>query len=207
MFKPRFQDPSLYPIKIDDDVRAAFYAYVDEDAYAAVSEASHNMWCSRKGGRWGAGLANSDEDPCKVERTGLLGEMAFGIMFGRPVNLDFKPHGFDYDFEVDGYRIDVKTSTKRPNDDIALIRCESDGGKEISLISDLYVFAYIDDEDRDSGWARVCVVGGLTKEKILEYPKVPARKGNHRNYEIPYGDLESIVELWEVSQREKFVRA
>ena len=141
------------------------------------------MWGSTKKGKWGEGLINSEEDKKKAERTGLLGEMAFAKVFGLPVNIDYCEGGKDYDFILSCViKIDVKTAARRPKYNAGLVRCNK-------LKADIYVFAYIKDENRDEKTATVILVGWDYASNIMRQKRNRAKIGYHENYELDYANL------------------
>jgi len=67
-------------------------------------------------GSYGGGYGNTPKDNNNVERTGAIGEKAFSLLTGLPMNEDFKPNGDDgFDFKVPSFSIDVKCHTRHPN--------------------------------------------------------------------------------------------
>jgi hypothetical protein len=150
------------------------------------------MWGSTKKGKWGEGLINSEDDKKKAERTGLLGEMAFAKVFGLPVNIDYCEGGKDYDFRQEHHdilscvsselKIDVKTAARRPKYNAGLVRCNK-------LKADIYVFAYIKDENRDEKTATVILVGWDYASNIMRQKRNRAKIGYHENYELDYAKL------------------
>jgi hypothetical protein len=173
---------------------------VDGKNYEACDEASKSWWTkNKKGGEWNPGLLNSPYDPRKTERVGILGEMAFGIMTGLPVNLAFKEFGNTTDFDVLKYTLDVKTAAK--NYGAALVRCVDEYGRLMPLNNDIYSFAYLEFEDREAKEAIIAHVGYQTKSVLSSRPIVPARKGSHKNYEIPYHELKTMSMFMSVFQK------
>lgn len=58
---------------------------------------------------YGGGIANTLSDTKKVERTGALGEKAFSLLTGIPMNEEFKANGDDgFDFKIPSFSIDIK---------------------------------------------------------------------------------------------------
>jgi hypothetical protein len=46
------------------------------------------------------------------DRLGVLGELAFQVLTGVPMNTQLLPHGDQYDFLINGFAIDVKSSSR-----------------------------------------------------------------------------------------------
>lgn len=177
-----------------------FKVFIDTDNYEACEESSNQWWTKNKsGGEWNPGLLNTTYDSRKTERIGILGEMAFGIMTGLPVNLAYKQFGNTTDFEVFKYSLDVKTAAKNYN--AGLIRCIDEYGRSVSLSSDIYAFNYVECEDRNAKEATLVLVGYQTRNTIVTRPIVPARKGYHKNYEIPYHELKPMSMFMSIYQK------
>ena len=67
-------------------------------------------------GTYGGGVGNSVEDEDIVERTGAVGEKAFSLLTGMPMNEKFKQNGDEgFDFRIPSFSIDVKCHTRYPN--------------------------------------------------------------------------------------------
>lgn len=164
--------------------------------YEVCMNASQNMWCSSKKGKWGGGLINSEDDKTKAERTGLLGEIAFAKLANLQINVDYCEGGNDEDcLTINGLKIDVKTAAKKPKYKAGLIRAANPNQKLVSLKSDLYVFAYIVEELSQEKICRVVIVGGEYRENIVKRELKKAKVGNHFNYEIKYKELIPIKDL------------
>ena len=177
-----------------------YKVFIDSENYEACDEASKQWWTKNKrGGEWNPGLLNNPYDTRKTERVGILGEMAFGIMTGLPVNLSYKEFGNTTDFDVLKYGLDVKTAAKNYN--AGLIRCIDEYGRSIPLESDIYAFTYVEFEDRNAKEATIVLVGYQTRNFILQRPIVPARKGYHKNYEIPYHELKPMSMFMSVYEK------
>lgn len=193
-------DNLYFPARVDPDIHREWFNGAELDVhkivvegsnYEACDAASSAWWTKNKvGGDWNPGMLNSSADPRKTERVGILGEMAFGIMVGMPVNLGYKEFGNVTDFDVFSYGLDVKTAAR--NYGLALIRCVDEYGNRQELGSDIYAFAYIESEDKDAKKAVVSYIGYQTRDKIVSRPIVRARRGSHMNYEIPYSELKPM---------------
>jgi hypothetical protein len=152
------------------------------------------MWSSSKPGEYGKGIANTEDDPLKVERTGKLGEMALAQIIQEPVDFEYRKLGDAYDFIIDKYTVDIKTATKLPSYNASLITAVNENGKMLDIKCDYYVAAYINHDDRQSKRAEVIIVGVMSSQQIKRLPRKPAKKGKHLNYEMSYSDPELSAE-------------
>jgi hypothetical protein len=144
------------------------------------------------GTQYGEGLLNSDKDPYRTEFVGVCGEIAFSKIFGVPMDENYKPKGNDYDFlKMLGnkvLKIDVKTNSKRYRN--VFIRATNNYGKIQDLKSDIYVFAHLENETKES--VDVVILGFVTKiymQKNSIGHELPALKGVHKNYYFEYYTL------------------
>lgn len=168
---------------------------INPDQYKVCVDASLNYWASSKKGAWGKGLVNSKEDKTKVERTGLLGEMAFYIISGLPYNFTFKKGGDKFDFQVNNKTIDVKTATY--NYGCICIPAYNGSGNYVFRNHDFYVSAYIVEDN--GKWAEVELVGWEFGTSVKQLPVKGARaKGLHKNYELEHKKVRPIEELIEL---------
>lgn len=167
--------------------------------FILCENSSKNMWANTKKGTWGRGLINDSSDPHKVERTGRLGEMAFARSFDLNVNFDYMKFGDQYDFKLNNWKLDVKTAAR--NYGAGLIKARDASGRNIPLAKDIYVFCYVENENRLAQTANINIVGFELKENILKKELVKARKGNHLNYDISYNQLKDINKLLEIYKR------
>lgn len=168
--------------------------------YEKCNLCSQNRWSNKKTGHFGRGLINSKDDPCKVERIGLLGEAALAQYINQKVDYEYKEGGTPFDFNLNGLNIDIKTAAR--NYGCGLIRAVSDRGSVVELKSDIYVFAYLEVENRDEKMATVVLTGWEEKCKIEKMKTVPARIGNHLNYELSYQNLNPIETLKNFRKKE-----
>lgn len=161
-------------------------------------EVSKNYWSSKKGGVYGKGIINTEDDKTRVERVGLLGEMAFAKISGLPMNVSYKEQGDDYDFRFDGGTIDVKNASRLPPyKQMLVFGKHGNNSKPLELKSDYFVSSFLAFEDRDAKKATIIIVGFCTKDELLSQGLVRARakKCSHYNYERHYRDLHPISEL------------
>jgi len=154
------------------------------EEYRICDNFAHNMWCSSKAGMWGRGLINTKDDQTKAERTGLLGEMAFSKVYGLGLDIEYKKGGKSIDFlSCDNKKIEIKTASKKPKYEAGLVKCIK------NLRADIYIFGYVDSDDRENGSATVILVGFDYKENIMKQEKKKGKVGDHLNYELPYHKL------------------
>lgn len=173
---------------------------VSGDEYDMCDEASKQWWTTKKsGGGWNPGMLNNQHDPRKTERIGILGEMSFGALADMPVNLAYNEFGNTADFSVLSHPIDIKTAARGYG--LALIRCIDEFGRPMEMKCDIYMFAYLDFEDRNARTATIAHVGYVTRSELGRRRVVRARKGAHKNYEIPYQELKPMSKFLKLLSR------
>ena len=152
-----------------------------------------NFWANKKGGVYGRGLGREDDDPHKPVRTGLLGQMAFGMLTDEEVDTEYREYGDQQDNLILGYKYDIKCSMK--NYEKTLIYHISEKGRHIPVNKDCYVCSYVKKEDREKGEASIVIVGFALKKDVLECPVKPGIRGKHKNIEVPFHRLKPILGL------------
>lgn len=179
---------------------------ISGEEYLACVTASETYWSENKKGFWGKGIINSANDPHKVTRTGLLGEMAVSKYLGLNMteNLEYKRGGNTKDFIINDWSIEIKTSSY--NYGAALIRCKSSNGKNVFKPADIFIAATIESENREVGEATVCIKGWETLDFVLGLPETPARVGKHLNYELKFGELRGIGKLKSFLKKRKVIK-
>ena len=190
--------PKLIKFTHDDVEKIAYNIMIEADEYDICVEAAQNMWANKKKGSYGKGLANTEDDPYKSERTGKLGEMAFSKLYQFPVDLTYREGGDDQDFVCNGAKINIKTSTKKPWYASGLVTAGHYRGTEyvpLEIKHDYFIFGYIEMEDKKSKKASVVFVGGCPKETLVNREIKRAIKGSHMNYQIPYSELTDIDKI------------
>lgn len=187
------QDPNTIIISLDGNPRECFLVDISGYEYDLCEEASHKRGCSAKPRDFGRGLANTADDPKRGERSGLLGEMAYGKMLSEPVDLNYRRKGDEQDSILDNkYRIDVKCATY--NYYKGLVVYSNDVGRRYKVDKDIYVFGFVRNEDRKSRQAQVVLVGAALLKEVLASPILPGFKGGlHKNYVVPYSKLRQIT--------------
>lgn len=172
---------------------------ISQQLYEKCDKHSQNRWSNKKKGFFGRGMINSNDDPCKVERIGLLGEAALALYINQKVDYEYREGGAPFDFNIGGLNLDLKTAAR--NYGCGLIRAVSDRGTVIELKSDVYVFAYLERENKDEKSASIVLTGWLERCKIQTQSVVPARVGKHYNYECKYTNLNPIETLKNLQEK------
>jgi len=169
-----------------------FAVVVSGSDYELCDYTSHNLWANKKTGVFGRGLINEKSDERRVERTGLLGEMAYSRLINQPVNLEYKEFGEKHDFVVNGKTVDIKTQTQCSR------HCESfiyakDKIAPLPLLSDFYIFSFVEKENRVEQYAEIVFVGYIKRENISTKLKPsPIREASHYNYVVKYEETKNL---------------
>lgn len=167
---------------------------VEDDEYVACDNASRNFWSSSKKGMYGKGLLNSENDPYKTERIGLLGQMAFAKLIDEPVDLIYRLGGDKQDNLILGkFKLDMKCAAR--NYGANLIQKTNEFGKEQKIDKHVYVGSFVDSDKFEEKKAKIILVGYCLQKDIFEAKIAPARKGKHINYEIPFEEMRPIAKL------------
>jgi hypothetical protein len=178
------------PFDTGNGIKQIIRVPIEGDEYAFCDKNSKQMWANKKTGNWGKGMMNNPNDPRKVERSGLLGEMAFAKFIGKPVEFEYKEFG-DGGTDVIFFdkRFDIKTSLR--NYGALLIKVFADNGMPVLKNKDTEVFvaAILDEDDPKLQKAVVLLLGYQEKAFVDKLEVVPARKGKHYNREVPYSQL------------------
>jgi len=175
------------------------YMVIKGKEYDLCAEHAQNMWAGEKtsnisSAQYNRGCCNSAEDPTKAERIGTLGEMAVGKLFGWEINLNYQKFGDNYDFLVNDWKIDVKTATR--NYGATLVKRESHTGHIYPLTNDIYICCYMSRERKQQAIIAIC--GFETKENMENYTTTPARRGKHKNIELPFSKIQDITKIKDV---------
>ena len=159
--------------------------------YEICKKASQNYWSSSKGGKYGKGVLNTKTDPCRTERIGLLGEMAFANFMELPIQFEYKKHGDKYDFLIRDRTIDVKTASR--NYGSVLIQYKNSFGNIVFRQKDIYVGAYLVE---DTGKTASIELVGYTLGKIVKkLTPVKSKVGKWLNFDVPLDALKDLREL------------
>jgi len=190
------------PIPVEPKIINMFFNNVKKDCFSVVvagkeyikcEESAEKWWCKKKPGFYGQGMANTAGDKNKTIRTGIVGEMGYGKIFNLPVDLAYREKGKDDDFIMGPNKtIDVKTATY--NYSSGLVYAKNEYFKNIPLKVDIYVFGFLQNEDRIKKSAEVVLVGYAMREFISKIPIIMSEKtgATHMNYKVPYKDLKPI---------------
>ena len=145
------------------------------------------------------GIINSAKDPHKAARIGNMGEQAFHLVTGLPLDRAIREHGNRKDFIIDienrHINIEVKTQQKEHEDgkfaNLYWIKAKGKNDKNYrKLNADFYVFCLLHSLDKkkdDAKWAYVELVGWITKKDFDANKTIgPAVSSlsNHLNYYI-----------------------
>lgn len=207
LYQPVCVQPVAESIEFAGVARHVLKVEVTGHEYDLCERSSHDMWANKKTGEWGSGLANTEKDPHKAERIGRLGDMALAKITGTPIDLAYRVYGDDRDTTLlKNVAVNVKTACRKPSYNAGLVKAVDATGQPTPLRQDVYVFGYVEREDRQAKMATVVFVGVETKDNILGRPKVRARKGSHLNYEIPYADLKAMPKFFELYRRARGTR-
>jgi len=170
---------------------------IKKNYYQLCEDAACDQWNNKKKGKYGNGIINSKVDPYKVERIGLLGEVAIGRLFHTPINTTYTEYGEKHDFKIKGITLDVKTASK-PGSTISYIYAGKNSEQRLSIRSDVYVCCRLESEDREKQKASILLVGWEHKSFIKHYPTCPSRvpTQTHYNYELHFKRLRPISDLY-----------
>jgi hypothetical protein len=170
---------------------------INPTEYKECEDFAKLMWANNRQGPWGRGMVNNEKDPYLAERSGLLGEMAVAKILDLSVNTTYKVGGDATDFIINGFPTDVKTAI---TDHGALLIKATKGANptnRLELRNDIYIAAYVLNDDRENKFAKIAVMGFFEKSLINEsYFKKARRPGmEFWNWDIPYTDLNNIGSL------------
>lgn len=151
------------------------------------------FWGNSKKGAYGKGLCQSKDDPYKPRRIGLLGEVAFGKIFGLPVDIEYKKFGDKQDFILNEQKINVKTATWNRGDCLLVYKKD---GKLVPLTQDIYINCFIEEENREKEVATVILVGYILKKDIFKCQIIESYIGkNILNYKVLHNQTKFIMDL------------
>lgn len=206
IYKPEVIEAEIKEHSLGRLKRNCVTVKLNSEEWNFCHEASTEYWSQSKKGSYGKGILNTNEDPARVERTGLLGEVAFAKISSLVVDATYSEGGEPHDFSGDWGSLDIKTASKLQTYKSILVYSQTESGKNIPLTSEIYVGAFISHEDIEAQKATVVIVGWCTKEAIAAKPLVKARKGWHLNKEMPYSELRDLGELLEIIKGESNVK-
>lgn len=183
---------------------------IPPEEWQVCDEVSRNYWSQKKRGQYGKGILNTQSDPAKTERTGLLGEMAFAKISGLDMDISYVEGGAAHDFTFvsstgEELSIDIKTAHKLQPYKAMLIYAQSGSGKDIPLNSTYYVAGYIANEDIEAQKATVILIGYCHRDLVLSKDLVKGKQGFWLNKEIPYAELSELDGLLDLIQGDSCV--
>lgn len=193
-YHPRPAEWQWDEVKVGDVKLQTCRVLIEGQNYEVCDHYSFQRWSNVKKGEWGEGLVNSKDDPRKVERVGLFGELVVGILFCKRIDLTYREGGDQFDFLLFDKTVNVKMRTEAPpRHDRGIIKCRhSDQSPYMPLKQELYLFGYLDWEHEKK--ASVCMVGGIHRENI-NTDECPAFRGSHFNHEVHYRHMIPIKKL------------
>lgn len=203
MYLPsRIPEPNIVKRSFNGVDKDCILVEVNGEEYEVCEKISQgeNYWANSKPGAYGAGLGNTDEDRYKTTRTGLLGQMAFGKLFNQPVDLTYRDGGDKYDNLILNLKWDIKCSMK--NYGQGLIYQKNEWGKTIPINKHVYVFGYVDFEDRINKRIDIIFTGFAL---YLDVEKCQIKEGykgkGHMNYVVQFESLRSITGLLNLKRK------
>lgn len=154
--------------------------------------ANHYIWAETKQSSYGRGLANRQNDPSKVTRIGILGELAVGNLFGLPVDFTYRHGGDKQDFIINGRTIDVKTASYQRNELYVLKTTAT--GYEIPVKKDYFILCFLEGENSDEQIASIVVCGVYSSEMVKNaIVRDGAYNAGHKNYVLSITDSLPII--------------
>lgn len=200
-YKPEYLPLSEAQVKIVDGLELV-QVLVKGEEYAICEESSRNRWSNTKTGHYGKGMINTESDAHRVERTGMLGEMALAKLFNLDVDIRYIHMGDKYDFIIGGSAtLDVKTATKNIGSGLIYAR-KNRLAPVMELTKDIYVFAFIEYDDLSSKEAMINIVGYIKGKDISDdLYQGRAQGSEHYNYEVSYFKLKPLEKLLAVHKK------
>lgn len=127
--------------------------------------------------------------------------MAFSKLFGEPIDIAYRKNGDEQDNLIGGkYKVDVKCAAS--DYDKGLIYYINEFGKKHDLNKDIYVFCYVEEEDRVNKKAKIIIMGFCLKKHVLEHGKIKRgiKGAGHYNYEVRYSNLLPITKFLKIKK-------
>jgi|GEM_PF-3195115 len=157
------------------------------------------------------GLMNTPEDPYKVERIGVYGEMAVSLITGWPMDKKVRMHGNEWDFVHNGFKVDIKTHFGYYHEAAYIqkkygayfIKATNGKGELGNLKSDFYLFCNISlpkfrRDEYNAQLVQVEVVGAIDKNRVLENAderRSRAFWGNFEDYYVKKSEMIRIADF------------
>jgi hypothetical protein len=178
----------------------------------AVRQAMERDYRNRRDA-WGTGLTGPRRPPNAQDLrddqypgyVGLVGEYALcsyiNPRVGKPlVSLDLRPRRCgDYGIDVTANGLTIQIKTRQKQDQPNLVRATNWRGEFLPFTSKIHVFCLYFREEMD----RPRLLGWIWTREIAGRPLVDARRGNHKNFEIPDQDLLPMTRLIQEIRRGK----
>ena len=142
--------------------------------------------------RYTMGVANSEDDKNKVERTGSFGEMAFAKVTGLPMSVHKGSFPFDC-VVLENKRGDVKNCTPSTYHKYGCNFIKI-WGRNYVLKSNIYISSFTE-EDNLKDYAKIVLAGYMEKTTLDKFDPVPAPGGKWLNKEMYFKDTKSIRSL------------
>ena len=212
LYEPYFLIPDkIVEVKFYGKSCVCYEVVISGEEYIICADPNRDMYYKTGKGAFPEGMLNSKDDPNRVGRIGFLGEFAFAKLFGLSVDLGFHDRGDQYDFlialptkeeGVKYLRIDFKTASMYRDRDKGRIICKKYDGANLELRKDIYVFGYVDYDNRQKREAKVVIVGYCTKgyiekfhNELIEGVMTTYSDRPYFNKQVPFDELLPIGDL------------
>jgi hypothetical protein len=157
-----------------------------------------NFKANSNPGTFGKGLISSKDDQFKTVRIGLLGQMAFGKVFGLDVDIAYREKGDEFDFMLGDNKADIKCASQPHKiNPYNLEQHTRESGRIKPINKEYYVQSFLDYEDREGKKAIVVLVGYVTKKDVEESQKIKSSYAEFTNHKLAFIDAKPIRELVE----------
>lgn len=194
------QEPRIITQYFRDKEVECFSVDVTDEEYDLCEHHSHKFWSNDKPGAYGKGLANTESDSAKVTRIGLLGQMAFAKIFNQPMDFEYREKGDKYDNKIGSWTYDIKCAMR--NYGRGLIYHTNEWGTKLPLDKNIYVFSFLQSENKEEKRATIIFVGFALQEDVLLCKVQKGIRGNgHLNYVVNFHEVKPIKNLLELKKR------
>jgi hypothetical protein len=132
---------------------------------------------------YGEAVKESSRDPRRDHTIGVLGEMGFASYYGLTINAnsDQPDSGYDFLVKLDGEHTKVDVKTTQYEDGYLPVEINS-------VRADLYILAYVTDTE----YSEIHLLGGASKDMILDSSKRVAAISGDEQYQVEQSDLSSL---------------